>query len=230
MGLSAETADRQFVAAGNYLFRFEGRRIKPEELSHVVATVPKYEHSPLPGFLKYLPAGEVPGTERYIIGPAALAKFLPAVPAGTAGFHFNAEGETAVYGKPGKQTTFVIFSYPTMEMARDRYQAFQAIPGAVAKRTGPLVAVALGAPTPNDAESLLAQVKFQATVTVQEHPTAAPVNFGTLLINVVLFVLVVMAFMAVSGAIVGGIMILLRRGDASGDGDSMISLHITGKQ
>jgi hypothetical protein len=226
MGLSAETADRQFVAAGNYLFRFEGRRVTPEELSHVVATVPKYEHSPLPSLPKYMPAGMIPGTARYIVGPAALAQFLPAVPAGTVGFHFNAEGETAKYGK----TTFAVFTYPTMEMARDRYQAFQSIPGAVAKRTGPLVAVALGAPNANDAESLLAQVKYQATVTIQEHPTAAPVNFGTLLVNVVLFVLVVMAFMAVSGAIVGGLMILLRRGDASGDGDNMISLHLSGKQ
>src|SRR5277367_713038 len=33
MGLAVEDADRQFVAAGNYLFVFKGYRIKPEELS-----------------------------------------------------------------------------------------------------------------------------------------------------------------------------------------------------
>jgi hypothetical protein len=230
MGLSAETQDKQIVAAGNYLFQFTGSRIKPIELSHIVATVPKYEHSPLPTLPKYMPEGMIPGTERYILGPAALAEFLPALPPSTAGFHFSAEGELAKYGKPGKQTTIVIFSYPTMEMARNRATAFQEIPGAVVKRTGPLVAAALGAPTPDVAENLLSQIKHQATVTIHERPAPPDVNFGKLLLNVVLFVLVVMAFMAVSGLVVGGLMILMRRGNASGDGDDMISLHIAGKQ
>jgi hypothetical protein len=230
MGLSAENAAEQIVAAGNYLFVFRDQRITPEQLSHVVATVPKYEHSALPSLPKYMPAGMIPGTERYIVGPAALEQFLPAVPSSTAGFHFSAEGEMAKYGKTGKQTTVVIFSYPTMEMARNRYAAFQAIPGALAKRSGPLVAAALGAPTPDVAENLLAQVKYQAAVTVQERPAPPDVNFGKLLVNVVLFVLILAAFMLASGLVVGGLMILVRRGNASGDGDNMITLHLSGKQ
>ncbi len=43
----------------------------------------------------------------------------------------------------GKATTLVVFTYPAMEMARNRIAHFQQIPGAVVKRTGPLVAVAL---------------------------------------------------------------------------------------
>jgi hypothetical protein len=230
MGLSAEGADKQIVAAGNYLFVFTGYRITPEELSHVVATVPKYEHSPLPSLPRYMPTGAIPGTERYIMGPAGLAQFLPAIPSSTAGFHFSAEGQMAKYGKKGKETTVVIFSYPAMEMARDRYVHFQAIPGAVAKRTGPLVAVALNASSPDEAENLLSQVKYQLAVTVPERPAPPKVNFGDLLVSVVEFVLVVLAFCVASGVMVGGLRILLRRSGASGEGDAMISLHLTGRQ
>jgi hypothetical protein len=230
MGLSAENSERQIVAAGNYLFLFKGARIKPEELSHVVATVPMYQHSPLPTLPKYLPAGALPGSERYIVGPAGLARFLPGVPSSTAAFHFNAEGQLARYGKPGKETTVVVFNYPTMEMARDRYPHFQAIPGAVAKRSGPLVALALGAPTPDEAETLLSQVKYQATVTVPEAPAGPQINAGTLLLNAFLFCLVGLGFCIASGLLVGGLMMILRRSRGDGEGDNMVSLHLSGRQ
>jgi hypothetical protein len=230
MGLSAENSGKQIVAAGNYLFVFTGYKITPEELSHVVATVPKYEHSPLPSLPKYLPAGAIPGSERYIIGPAGLAQFAPEIPSSTAGFHFSAEGLVARYGTKGKETTFVIFSYPAMEMARDRLQHFQQIPGAVVKRTGPLVAVALNPASPDAAENLLAQVKYQAAVTLPEHPPAPNFNFGSFLISIIEFIGVVLLFCIASGVVVGGLRMVLRRSGASGEGDNMISLHLTGKQ
>jgi hypothetical protein len=230
MGLSAENAAQQLVAAGNYLFLFKGQQIKPEELSHVVATVPKYEHSPLPSLPKYMPAGAVAGTERYIMGPAGLAQFLPGIPSSTVGFHFSAEGLTARYGRKTKETTIVIFSYPALEMARDRYQHFQAMQGVVAKRTGPLVAVALNAANPDEVENLLSQIKYQAAVTLPEHPPAPPFNFGSLLIGIIKLVGVVLLFCVASGVLVAGMKILFRRSGASGEGDAMISLHLTGKQ
>jgi hypothetical protein len=229
MGLSAENAVEQIVSAGNYLFLFRGYQIKPEELSHVVATVPKYEHSPLPSLPKYMPKGAIPGTERYILGPAGLAQFLPGVPSSTAGFHFSAEADMARFGTKGKETIFVIFSYPALEMARDRYQHFAAIPGAVVKRSGPLVAVALNASSPDEAENLLAQVKYQAAVTLPEHPPGPPFNFGSFLVSIITFVGVVLLFCVASGVIVGGLRILLRRSGDSGEGDDMISLHLSGR-
>ena len=63
---------------------FNGYKIHPDELSHVVATVPHYGHSPLPTLPKYLPPGVLPGSERYITGPASLALYAPAIPPGTA--------------------------------------------------------------------------------------------------------------------------------------------------
>jgi hypothetical protein len=175
-----------------------------------------------------MPKGAILGTERYIMGPEGLKQFAPAIPAATAGFHFSAEADMARFGAKGKETTFVIFSYPALEMARDRYQHFAAIPGAVAKRSGPLVAVALNASSPDEAENLLSQVKYQAAVTIQEHPTP-PFNFGSFLVSIVMFVGVVLLFCVASGVIVGGLRILLRRSGDSGEGDDMITLHLSGR-
>lgn len=230
MGVSAENADEQIVAAGNYLFVFRGQQISPEELSHVVATVPKYEHSPLPSLPKYMPPDALRGSERYIMGPAGLAQFVPGISASIVGFHFSAEGEVARYGAKGKETTIVIFSYPALEMARDRYQQFQAVPGLVAKRTGPMVAVAVNPSNPDEAENLLSTIKYQAAVTLPEHPPAPPFNFGSFLVGILKLIGVVLLFCVLSGVMVAGIRILFRRAGPSGDGDQMISLHLTEKR
>jgi uncharacterized protein DUF6599 len=229
MGLSAETDADEFVAAGNYLLVFKGYKIKPEELSHILATVPNYEHSPLPSLPGYMPPGAHANSERYIVGPESLARFAPSIPPSTAAFHFSAEGNLATYGPKGKETTLVVFSYPTMEMARDRYPHFQQIPGAVVKRTGPLVAVALNASSPDDAERLLAQVKYQASVTIPEHVPTARDNPINLFWNIMILCFVLAGFMVLSGLLVGGIRVLFRRSGVSGEGDNMISLRLSGR-
>lgn len=234
MGLAVQTDADEFVAAGNYLFVFKGYKIKPEELSHIVATVPRYGHSPLPTLPKYFPPGVTPNSERYITGPASLAEFAPAISPSTAAFSFSAEGQLAKYVTNGKETTLLIFSYPTMEMARDRYPQFQKVPGSVVKRAGPLVAIALdGAANPagaDDTERLLAQVKYQAEVTLPEHVPTARDNPVNLFWNVFILCLVLAAFCVMSGVVVGGVRVLLRRTGSSGDGDEMISLHLSGRR
>lgn len=219
----------EIVSVGNYLLVFNGYRPNPEELNHIVATVPRYAHSPLPALQKYLPPGIEPGSERYIAGPESLARFAPEISPSTAAFHFSPEAELARYGKKGKETTVVVFSYPTMEMARDRIAHFQAIPKAVAKRSGPLIAVALNPVTPDEAERLLAPVKYQAEVTVPEHVPTLKDNPANLFLNIFILCLVLAGFCVLSGLVVGGIRILFRRAGASGEGDSMISLHLSGR-
>ncbi|MEP6716934.1 MAG: DUF6599 family protein [Terriglobia bacterium] len=230
MGLSAETATDAFVAAGNYLLHFKGYKIHGDELSHVVATIAKYGYSPLPTLPNYLPLGARPYSERYITGPASLARFAPGIPPSTAAFHFNAEAVVAKYGATGKETTLVIFSYPSMEMARDRLPHFQQVPGAVVKRSGPIVALAMNAPGADDAERLLSKVKYAATVTLPEHVQNQSDNTGTLFLNIFILCLILVAMCVVAGIVVGGLRIMLRRSGPSGDGEPMISLHISDRR
>jgi hypothetical protein len=229
-GVSAGNATEELVVIGNYLFVFSGYKPKPEELNHIVGTVPLYEQSPLPTLPRYLPAGAEPNSERYITGPDSLARFAPEISPSTAAFHFNAEAELARYGKKGgKQTTLVLFTYPAPEMARNRLPDFQKIAGAVVKRSGPLVAVALNPTSADDAERLLARIRYQAEVTLPEHVATLKDNPANLFLNIFVLCLVLAGFCIVSGLVVGGLRVLLRRSGASGDGDNMISLHISGR-
>ncbi len=228
-GLGSANASDEVVAVGNYLFVFKGYKPKADELNHLVGTAPHYGQSPLPTLPRYVPDGAEPNSERYIIGPDSLAKFAPQISPSTAAFHFNAEGELAKFGQPGKETTLVIFTYPTMEMARDRLPHFQQIPGALAKRSGPLVAVALNPASPDDAERLLSKVKYQAEVTLPEHVPTLKDNPANLFLNIFYLCLVLAGFCLLSGLVVGGFRVLLRRSGASGDGDNMISLHLSGR-
>src|ERR1700722_697431 len=228
-GLGVETATDEVVAVGNYLLIFKGYKPKVDELNHVVGTVPRYSQSPLPTLQKYLPGGAEPNSERYITGPDSLARFAPAIPPSTAAFHFNAEAELAKYGNPGKETTLILFSYPTMEMARDRIAHFQQVPGAIVKRTGPLVAIALNPASPDEAERLLSRIKYQAEVTLPEHVPTLKDNPANLFLNIFYLCLILAGFCVVSGLVVGGLRVMLRRAGASGDGDNMISLHLSGR-
>ncbi len=228
-GTGAENATDEVVAVGNYLFVFQGHKPKPEELNHLVGTAPLYSQSPLPALPKYLPAGAQPNSERYIVGPDSLVRFAPSIPPSTAAFHFSAEAELAKYGPPGKEIALVLFTYPTMEMARDRIPHFQQVPGAMVKRSGPLVAVALNPSNPDEAERLLSRIRYQADVTLPEHVPTAKDNPANLLLNILILCLVLAGFCVVSGLVVGGLRILLRRAGASGEGDNMISLHLSGR-
>jgi hypothetical protein len=229
MGMTAQNEKLQLVAAGNFMFVAEGYRLAGEELSHLFATAPRYARSPLPTLPKYLPPGDLPNSERYITGPVSLARFAPAISPSTAAFRFSSEGVVANYGSDDNPTTLVIFSYPTMEMARDRIKAFSQIPGAVVKRSGPLVAMTLGAPNPDDAEKLLALVKYSADVTVPHQMPGLKDNPANLLWNILILCGILIALCLASGLMFGGMRILFRRSGPGGDENEMISLHLTGK-
>jgi hypothetical protein len=225
----AETANDEYVAVGNYVFIFNGYKPKPEELNHVVGTAPHYGQSPLPTLPKYLPPGAQPNSQRYIIGPAGLALFAPSIPPSTAAFHFAAEAAMARYKVKGGDAILLVFSYPTMEMAKNRLPSFQEVPGATVKRTGPLVAVTLNTANPDDAERLLSQVRFQAEITVPEHVPTLKDNPANLFLNIIILCGVLAALCLVSGLVVGGLRMTLRRAGASGEGDAMISLRLSGR-
>jgi hypothetical protein len=230
-GLGLETSDgTQYITVGNLLLVFHGIRPDKEQLAHIFLTAPHYSNAPLPTLPGYLPSGAIPNSERYILGPESLALYAPAIPPSTAAFHFSSEAELADYaGKGGSKTTVVVFNFPGVEMAQKQYPMFGAIPGAVAKRTGPLIAIALHPSSPDEAERLLAQVKYQAEVTLAEKPPTLKDNPANLFLNIMILCGVIIALFVVSGLFFGGIRHLFRRSGATGDGDEMISLHLSGR-
>ena len=226
--LAVETPGGILVAFGNYLFRFEGQAPTTAELEQLFGTLPRLEQSPLPAISGSLPAQDlVPNSERYISGPAALEKFQPHIPPALAGFRFGTEAQLARYTSPSGEITLAVFSYPTPHIAREQELAFQKLPGAMSKRSGPLIAVIVSPSDPNVAEKLLSKVRYQAEITWSEHVPSRRDNIGNLILNIFMLVGILLGFSLVAGLAFGGLRVAARRlfGWKSAE-ESMITLDI----
>jgi hypothetical protein len=225
--LAAETGDSLIYVDGNYLVRFDGYKPSSVELDAVGRSLLNVDSTALPVLSNYLPAADlVPNSERYIIGPAGLQAFAPAIPPSVAAFHYSAEGQVGVFHSPKGDTRLAIFSYPTAQIAMQRTPEFEKLGGVVVKRTGPLVAVVLAPPDPDFAERLLAGIRYQAEVTRDEYVPTRRDNVGEMLVNIFVLIGILLAFSIVLGLALGGFRTLRSRGKAGAEAEPMITLHL----
>ena len=222
-------AGQQLDSFANYVFLFNPKPPGEAELDQLHSALPRVENSPLPVLKEYLPAdGLIPDSPRYVLGPVSLAKFEPRISPSLAAFHLSAEGQLGRYSTPKGPMTLAIFSYPTPNMARARVDEFQKIPGAIAKRSGILVAVTLDPPDPNLAESLLSKIVYQQNITLNERvPDNAGRTLGGAVIGSFVLAGAILVICLVGGVGVGTMRILLRKmGWRVSDPDQMIVLGI----
>jgi hypothetical protein len=225
--MAVETPDSALLLLGNYLIQFNGRKPEPAEVAALTEGLKNVDGSPLPLLAGYLPAqGLVPNSERYILGPESLARFLPGVPASIAAFSFSAEAAAAAYGSGNNQTRMAVFNYPTHQIAMQREPEFRKIPGAVVKRSGPLVAVVLNPSDADLAEKLLGQVRYQATVTRDEYVPTKRDNIGHLVVNAFILIGILLAFAVISGLAFGGFRLFRGRGAKGQEADALVTLHL----
>lgn len=221
--LSPQVDLRQF---NNFVFRFDGWNPTADEMRQVAGFLPRLRQGELPTIDQFLPKeSRVARSERYILGPASLDAFAPKLPPSAAGFFLGAEAQLAVYQTPKGHVPLVLFSYPTPQLARERHNEFMKLPGVMAKRSGPLVAVLLDPPSADDAERLLAKVNYQAQITWTERQPTQRDNIGNLVINAMMLAGLLLALAILFGLGFGGIRALItgRRAERS---DAMIRLHI----
>lgn len=217
---ASKQAGGQAIAYGNYLFIFEKYQPTTAELAALYEHLPKLEQSPLPSLLEYLPKdNRAPDSERYVTGPVALRRFLPGIPPSVAAFHLGAEATLATFLLSGK---LAVFSYPTPQIAMQRVEEFRKIPGAVAKRTGPLVAVIVDPADPNEAQNLLAKVRYEAQISWAERMPTRRDNIGDLIVNVFILIGILLVFGLVAGLAFGGYRAARRKNDA----DAVITLDL----
>ena len=226
--LTATTSDGLIFAHGNYLFQLTGKLPAQADLELFFAQLPKLEQSPLPALIGYLPSsGLIPNSERYIVGPVSLDRSGAGIPAGTAAFHLGAEGELGKYSTPKGILTMAIFNYPTPNMARDRFEDFQKLPGVVAKRTGPLVAAISGNPDPDLAERLLSQVHYEANITWNEKAPGSDVKqFSKMILAMFALAGILILGSIVVGIGFGGFRVLRKKFSGSDEPEEMIRLHL----
>jgi hypothetical protein len=225
--LAVETPATLLMAHGNYLLSFDGYKPAGPELDAVVGELLNVDTTALPTLPGFLPSENlVPNSERYILGPATLAKFDPGIPPSVAAFHMGAEAQLGVFHSPKGDMALAIFDYPTPQIAMQKIGDFERIPAAVAKRSGPFVAVVLSPADPDAAERLLSQVRYQAAVTRDEYVPSRRDNIGNLVINAFVLIGILLAFAVVSGLFVGGFRAFWRRGTKADEAETMITLHL----
>ena len=225
--LSAQTAKELMLVRGNYLLVFQGHKPLSEELAPLLDGLRNVDATPLPNLPGFLPSQNlVPGSLRYVVGPAGLARFDQGIPPSLAAFHLGAEAQVGVFRSTKGNMTLAIFDYPTPQIARQKQADYEALKGAVVKRSGPLVAVILAPPDPDAAERLLAQVRYEAQITLSERIPGPADNLGLMLLNIVIFGGILIVFCVIAGLFVGGFRVVLLGRRKGADADPMILLHL----
>jgi hypothetical protein len=225
--LAVETKTGLLLVYGNYLLAFDGYKPPKPELDSALGALQNVDNSSLPVLSSYLPSdGLQANSERYVTGPVALQRFLPAVPPSVAGFHFGAEAQLGTFHSAKGDTPLAIFNYPTHQIAMQQSAAFEKLPGAMVKRSGPMIAVVLSPADPDYAEHLLSQVRYQAEITRDEYVPTQRDNPGVLLSNAFMLIGILLALAIVAGVFFGVIRGVRRKVSTGRDADSLISLHI----
>ena len=123
-----------------------------------------------------------------------------------------------------------LFNYPTPQIAMQQAPEFEKLAHVMVKRSGPLVAVVLSPPNADAAERLLALVKYQAAVTLDQRVNTRRDNIGDLVINAFVLIGILLCFSVVGGLAVGGVRAFLRRGGRAEEAEGMIILHLADRQ
>lgn len=202
------------------------------ELRELAGALPRPPGSSgnLPSFIQFLPRRDyIPNTQKYVMGPLALAAISAPVSAGSVDFSSSAEVSLAQYNTPSGPATLTLISYPTPQLAADHLRKIDAahqiavqpqngissVSGSGTffdKRTGPIVAIATGGISDSDAKSLLGMVNYEATVTWNTPTGNKDVHdLYMLILNVVVLCAILGGLAIIAGVAFGGFRILMKR-------------------
>jgi hypothetical protein len=192
------------VASGETCIPVVSTKAALKELAAAIPPATGSEGVP-PSLPHYLPAKALEGSSvRYSIGPAAYARTGGVLPPELIDFSRDAEAVTAQYAARDGKGTLTVLEYPTPQIAIGRAKAIdeQLKQGVVAGgnatalgvyRSGPLVAITSGNFSTNEAQALLASVRYEAEVTwnhpegyVSEVSKAAKLLLGILYLTAIL--------------------------------------------
>jgi hypothetical protein len=183
----------------------------------------------LPTFIQFMPSGGyIANTQKYAMGPTALAAVASPVNADLVDFGLSSEVSMGRYNTSSGEATLMLISYPTPQLAADHLRRINAThqlpppqPGELAimcagdfcdKRSGPIVAVVTGPASESDAKSLLAMVNYEAKVTWNQATDQHQVkDLYMLILNVVILCAILGGLAIVAGVAFGGFRILMKR-------------------
>jgi hypothetical protein len=226
-GTSASLPDGgSLVLHKNYVLRFAGGKPHPGELTELYGKLPETRSSSLPPLTGYLPVkGRVPNSERYVLGPAGLERFVPGVDAGTVSFQMGPEAQSARYRIKGEEVRLTIFSYPTPQMAIAKLPEFAKLPDTTVRRSGPMIVVA--SPKAKAAETLLTDVNYNPKLTWNEYaPKDTVQDAAQMILAIMMLALILIVASVFLGFMFGGFRVVRERLGFKPAGEEFTSLHL----
>jgi hypothetical protein len=191
------------VQHGNYVLRVDGP-LPAADLAVLKKKLPKVDRAASPALPQFFSEqGRVKNSDRYLLGPVSLSKFEPRVPADLVGFEKGAEGQLAAYKTDGGEAKLLLFSYPTPQIAGERFRELEKRSDWKVRRHGPMVAIVLDA-APEAADKLLTSVAYRPKVSWSEHVPKNE-NPGEMILAICILAGGLMAASLVFGLFFGGL-------------------------
>ena len=188
---------------GNYLLELTGSLPDDEDIELGLAYLPRPKLTSDPPVLQYVPRESlVADSVRYVLGPNSLQKVAPMLPPSVVGFHFGTEGHYATYKTPEGELRMMILSYPSAQIARGQIDAFYDVENIVAKRDGPLILVVLEPSSPDEAQRLLASIRYRADVTMNHQPPERYDNLSNIVLDSFMLCGILACLMILGGVLV----------------------------
>lgn len=200
---AVEKGDLVLIHFANYIVSLKGDTPEEEDIEIALAFLPRPKPTSDPPILQYVPSDVlVPDSGRYVLGPVSLERLVPELSPAVVGFHFGTEGYYGRYSTAAGDTRMIICTYPSNPIARGQVAEFHGVEGIVAKQDGPLIAAVVNPSSPDEAQRLLARVRYRAEVTqhVQE-----PKRYDSLR-NIILDTFILCGLLAVL-MILGGVLV-----------------------
>jgi hypothetical protein len=241
-GMAKEQIDDQGASAGERVLFYRGNvlvdalfskqsAMSVAQLRELAGALPRPNGNTgnLPSFIEFMPhRGYVANTQKYVMGPAALAAQAAPIPADLVDFDASSEVSLGHYSTSSGEATLILISYPTPQLAAEHLrrieaarQSTQAPTGApsdgnsasfFSKRTGPIIAIATGPVSASDAKSLLGMVNWEASVTWNQQTENGQVrDLYMLVLNIVILCGILAGLAVVAGVAFGGVRILMKR-------------------
>jgi Family of unknown function (DUF6599) len=225
---SSVAADQAMLLVGNYVVEVNGQglpRLGPA-LEKLVAQMPSLASSePYPDLAGRLPLdGIVPGSDRYVVGPAMLARALPIGAGDWLGFADGAEAELAQYRIRGQQITFLIVSYPTQQLAARQAKTFAqefnlngsgagtgGRPVVFFRRVSAVAGLVYGTESAAVADKLLGQIHYRTEVTWNEPGfELKDLTMPQYVVGIMIGTGIIMMFVLVASIAFGGFRIVVK--------------------
>jgi hypothetical protein len=184
----------------------------------------------LPTYLPKASAERHPekNTTKYLLGPVGLDRVGSPLPAPMVDFNSGAEVVISKYEVNAGDSTLMLIEYPTPQIAAERLRQIDAAhhvtqqqPGVATildvgpffdARTGPIIVIASGPLSKDEARSLMSSISYEADVTWNENTYVRKKdNLANFLFNAIVLCGIVVGLALVAGIAFGGFRILTKR-------------------